>query len=972
MRAMLLTSGASFARYKVEASLGDGGMGHVYRAFDTQLHRRVALKLLNTPREDGAAAPQAAALLLREARAAAALNHANAVTVFEVGEHEGVPFMAMELIEGRPLRHLIGRSDVALVRRLRWLHGIANALAAAHAAGIVHLDVKPENVIVRDDDVAKVLDFGIARRRSFDPELAYPIRQDAERIHNLTGGGSIAGTPRYMAPEQIGRLDLDGRTDQFAWGVVAYELLTGRSPWPPGDDLYSLFAAIVRAPATQIHRLRAEVPEALSAIVTRAMAKMRDDRFPSMDALASSLATVIDELPAAGRGPQSGGSLRPFQPVSAAEAMTLRAEPNSATLGDATLEVASTGPASSQKSAPISLRPSTPAGRHDSEQISLPGLSSVKEAARRAMAGDGDRPSHPDAHGERETPPGPGDTSGAPITQRSGSVALRAKKRTARAIAGALAIAVAALGTWFAATRARGPVTLSACRDPAAHAFSAGSRALRSGDWEEARKKLNEAATLDPECAQAHARLVVIGYWTDQPSKTRESMRRALELKDRLSARDQALLGCYKHVLWATPPDDRAFATCVEKLSEDAPKDAELAYIASDFAASPARQRELAQRALDIDPEYSDAWQGLAVAFQREDREIDALDALDKCMSRATTSVDCLAQRALVLRNMGRCVDLEKTARDWIARSPEAIGAHYTLGVALASVAQPRAVVEEALAPRWARLKGTEGARNEPLERAALAVLGGDFATAQALVGQVDALAKAGPDIEPRVDAALWLLDLGLETGDLDAMGNLALDLWSRKTAWDPGARRVGFNMRVLQLDPVLLRVLRLTKGLPKAEWEAARARWMADMKASGALGEEAIWMLGQALQAETPDEAAEAMKTMPASILGSKTWTTKLPGLLTFAHAGRALLLAGRVDEALGLLRRATASCAALDEPMLHTHAHAWLADALAKKGDKAGACAALAVVTKRWNPVNSRTARAAADEAKALGCGP
>src|SRR4051812_14499325 len=129
MRPMLLTSGASFARYKVEASLGDGGMGHVYKAFDTQLHRRVALKLLNTPREDQGQVPQAAALLLREARAAAALNHANAVTVFEVGEHDGVPFMAMELIDGRPLRHLIGRPDIVLVRRLRWLLGIANALA---------------------------------------------------------------------------------------------------------------------------------------------------------------------------------------------------------------------------------------------------------------------------------------------------------------------------------------------------------------------------------------------------------------------------------------------------------------------------------------------------------------------------------------------------------------------------------------------------------------------------------------------------------------------------------------------------------------------------------------------------------------------------------------------------------------------------------------------------------------------------
>jgi serine/threonine-protein kinase len=969
---MLLTSGASFARYKVEASLGDGGMGHVYKAFDTQLHRRVALKLLNTPHEDGGPIAQAAALLLREARAAAALNHPHAVTVFEVGEHDGVPFMAMELIDGRPLRHLIGRTDISLLRRLRWLLGIANALAAAHAAGIVHLDVKPENVIVRDDDVAKVLDFGIARRRSFDPELAYPIRQDAERIHNLTGGGSIAGTPRYMAPEQIGRLDLDGRTDQFAWGVVAYELLTGRSPWPAGDDLYSLFAAIVRTPATPIHRLRGEVPEALSNVVTRAMSKMRDDRFPSMAMLAAALQTVMDELPAAARGPMSAGSLRPFQPASAAEARTLRAEQSDATLGDATLEVASTGPKGDLRSTPLSLRPSSPAGRNDSEQISLPGLSSVKDAARRAMSGEGDTAPLPGAHADRETP-APGSGSGAPITQRSGTVALRPAARSFRATAGVLALALVGVGTWFAATHARGPVAppvppnAPACNEAATQAYASGSRALRSGNWNEAHKGFTAATFVDPECAPAYARLVVIGYWMDQPSKTRDAMRRALELRGRLSTRDQGLLECYEHVLWSTPPDGRAFATCVEKLSNDAPKDAELAYIASDFAATPARQRELAQRALDIDPEYSDAWQGLAVAFESEDNEVAALETLDSCVSHVTTSGDCFSQRALLVRRMGRCEDLESTARGWIARSPDEDGPYYTLGVALAARGQPRAAVEEALAPRWARLKGTEV---ELLDRAALAVLAGDFASAAALARDLETLAKSSPDVEPRVDAALRRLELGIETDQLEETGKLAEDLWSRKNAWDLGARRVGFNMRVLELDPVLLRVLRLTKRLPDSEWSPARARWIADKKAAGALSEEALWVLGQALQAETPEEATEAMKTMPPSILTTLTWTTKVPGLLTYAYAGRALLLAGRTDDALRLLRRAAASCSALDEPMLHTRAHAWLAEALEKKGDKPGACAALAVVTKRWDPNLSRTARLAADKAKSLAC--
>jgi len=989
---MQLASGASFARYKVEGSLGDGGMGHVYRAFDTQLHRRVALKLLNVGGDASNKASPAAELLLREARAAAALNHANAVTVFEVGEHEGVPFMAMELVEGRSLRGWIGRPGVPMGRKLGWLFGVASALAAAHAAGIVHLDVKPENVIIREDDVAKVLDFGIARRRSFDPELTYPERGDAEKIHNLTGGGAIAGTPRYMAPEQIGRLAPDGRTDQFAWGVVAYEVLTGRNPWPQGDDLYGLFYAIVHEGVPPLRRVRDDVPEAVSAIVARAMSKLRDERFPSMREVCAALGAAMESVQASARVSWSNlPSARSGHASS--EAPTLRPNRTDETLGDdstsdATLEIASTGPAEGV-SRPISLpaivRSDTQ--RSNEDALSLPGLSkNARDAAAAAIAAGSPFGSTMD---ERPTsPPAEGSSTGQK-TQRSGDVALpameatRPRSKVTQAIAGAVVLAATVIGTWIVAARppaaqsGEAPPTSATtdgpgCNASAMQAYASGARALRSGDWEQARKSFTDATTADPECAAAHARLVVMGYWMDQPSKTRESMRRALELKARLPERDQALLKCYEHVLWSTPPDDRAFASCLSELSEKDPKDAELAYIASDFAKDPGRQRELAQRALDIDPEYSDAWQGLAVALEREDNEAGALEALDKCVAHVTTSVDCLGQRALVLRHMGRCTDLEATGRKWIARTPEAVGAHYTLGAALASEGRPRAVVEEAFAPRWARLRGTDGARNEPLERASLAALWGDFAGAEEQVRAMEALAKDGTDVEPRVDAALWRIDLALETGKIEDVGALASDLWNRKAAWDPGARRIGFNVKVVAFEPTLLHAMRHTKRMSEAEWSAARSRWIEDARAAGTLDAEAVWVLAYAMQTETPAEAAEAVKAMPPSILTTMRWTTKLPGQLLFAHAGRVLLLAGRVDEALRLLRRAASSCMALEEPMLHTQAQAWLAEALEKKGDKAGACERLAVITGRWPAATSRTARLAADKIKALGCIP
>jgi eukaryotic-like serine/threonine-protein kinase len=845
---MRLDEGALFARYKVEASLGGGGMGHVYRAFDTQLQRRVALKILHAETVGSADSVAAAALILREARAAAALNHVNAVTVFEIGEHRGVPFMAMELVLGHPLRQLIGRRDIPLARRLRWLTGIADALAAAHAAGIVHLDVKPENVIVRDDDVAKVLDFGIARRRSFDPDVLIRTPTDVDRLHSLThGSGSIVGTPRYMAPEQVGRAELDGRTDQFAWGVVAYELLTGHSPWPAGDDLYALFASIVRDTPSALRAKNPDVPAAVAAVVERAMAKLPSERHASMADVSAALAEAggdIQTMPVAAPSWASRGSA---PPLSTSEAITLQADPNAATVDVASMDL----------SPRMSEIPS-------SRLLSLP------------------------------MPQDPG------VTQRSGDVApppLRPKVRRSAGVAGVLAtVALLVAGLWVASSRAPlagADADTPQCTAKAQSAYAAGSRAQRNGNWDQARKSFQEAAAQDPECAPAHARLVVIGYWTDPASKTRESLRRALDLRDRLSDRDGALLHCYEAVLWSTPPDERGFAACLDRLSEERPRDAELAYIASDFAPVPARMRELAQRALDIDPQYSDAWQGLAAALVLEENEPAALAALDQCVARVTTSLDCLAQRAALLRRLGRCVDLEATGRKWIARSPEATGAHYTLAAALAAEGRPRVVVEEALATRWAQMKGSADAGNEHVERAALAALFGDLAAAEKHARDLEALAKGAPDVEPRIEAALWLLDLGLETGSLDATGHFASDLWSRKVAWDTGTRYVSYNAKAPLFEPQLLRVLRLTGRMPAAEVTAARARWIDEAKRSGALAEEGRWVLGHALLAETPEEAADAVRAMPPSICAGTSWTAKLPGLLTYAFAGRALLLA-------------------------------------------------------------------------------
>ena len=282
----MLKAGDRLDRYTVESVLGEGGMGTVYRAHDERLDRHVALKVVR--RDDtGDPGADAIARLVREARAAAKLDHPNAVSIFDLGAADGIAFIAMELVSGKNLRALVGDRSVALAERLRWLVDAGRALSAAHRAGLVHRDVKPENVMVRSDGMVKVLDFGIARRSAAPIDPSAPTEKGA--LMTLTAAGVPVGTPLYMAPEQIRGEPVDGRTDQFAWGVLAYELLTGSVPWSPKHEPLALAAAIVTETPRDISKSHPDVPEEIDRIVAKALSKAPADRFGSMDDLVAAL-----------------------------------------------------------------------------------------------------------------------------------------------------------------------------------------------------------------------------------------------------------------------------------------------------------------------------------------------------------------------------------------------------------------------------------------------------------------------------------------------------------------------------------------------------------------------------------------------------------------------------------------------------------------------------------------------------------
>ncbi len=908
----MMNRGDKLAHYTIESLLGSGGMGAVYLAVDSRLHRRVALKvMLETDKPEDL--KESAARLLREARAAASLTHPNVVGVFDVGEIDGRVYLAMEYVVGKTLRDLMRDTSIPWQRRLRWLVDVARALAAAHRDGLVHRDIKPENVMVRDDGLVKVLDFGIARRTAAPVDPTGKTEQ--AQLGTLTGKGLVVGTPMYMAPEQLKGGDPDTRTDQFAWGVMSYEVLSGERPWPEKSDLLAAVATILTEDPKSLRKYAPELPPAVEATVARSLARNPDDRFESME----DVAELLEPL-AVRSGPtmeSSRATARAGGRISARELPKDDAKADRAPEGE----------------------------RKSTKQVMV-------------TAKSPEHPLAPKPQPKRQRKRWPF-IAGAVVSALGFGVYYKYFKKPV------VVVPIVTSASTAPTTASSAPIVLTENAEALA-AYQEGVQQWRDGSARRSRTNLERAVQFDPGFAAAQLELAVQHLIAREEAHAQERYHKAYSHRDRLIPRDLELLNALDPLARATadlPTAETRLIASAAKMKKEPVFEYLLGYVRemrSDYETARADY----ERAIARDPSYMPALLAKGHVLLQLGNPDAALEAYGKCVRASSAAAICLEERLHLLRDRGECEAMEQDARAWQAVEPDAYEPSYWVAAALMARGAPIQSVEVALRHQWDALPKDERAANEAEDRANVALAQGDFVTAERATKDWDA-AITKPEVNQHSGPQQQLAYIAYETDDKQKAASIADNFMKVVPAYTPAP--FGDDPTIWAAE-YLFRAGRITKD----ELEKRRNEWFKEREANRTQQDNLRlapfrWALVYAGFAENIDEAKDALSKMEQySPLPPDSRRTMRFDLAL----GKAYALAGKNEEALSPLRAVTGACIHLGSPIEQTRAFYFLGMALENKGDLDGARKAYQTVVDRWGAAKpkSRTAEDAKKRLKQL----
>ncbi|WP_437678326.1 protein kinase domain-containing protein [Sorangium sp. So ce131] len=947
-------------KYRVLSVVGAGGFGVVYRGVHEGFGAAIAIKCLRLPAELSPAAQDdlvrqlrgEGRLLLQLSRLSSAIVQALDIGAFTAASGAKVPYLVLEWLDGDTLashlRRLRAGGGGALSRReaIALLDPAARALAVAHAQRIAHRDIKPENLFLAEAGgrrSLKVLDFGIAK------VLLEPL-SPTEALAATTAGTPVL-TPRYGAPEQFDRrFGATGPwTDVFALALVFVELVTGR-PALEGDSVAALYSAAVDPHRRPTLRGRgAAAPEPVERVLLRALGVAPRERYPDAGAFWDALLAAEGVSPgaqAAATTAEHQGGAAAFRPPA----------------GAAALEPTVPGPVD----APARGRDAAPGRYPDPVQAYSARPIGAGSGPAQASSGPGSTPAS-----------APAATAATGPTRPAGALPWGAIAGLAAALAVGSGVAIA-LRRWDKAATTAPPVPTAIAAptgDPAAPRpvsnvpeaatlYREALQAFRDGAPDVADRTMARAVAADRALSAGHLRLALWRF-RQRPIEAREEFQLALRHRAALDARDAALLDAAEAYV-RQPSDAAAWERRLDAAIARFPADPELlVYLGN------ARHARLGfdaaieayDRAIAADRGYVVAWVHKGESLGMKGDVAAELEAYRDCAETAPGATLCLSNRVRLLARQGDCKGVEEDARRWMSIDPGAASAARHLALALQARSAPRESVLLALQQSWTLEVERDRRWKELRDRAAIAALDGDFEQAVQLARDWQREVAGRTEQEVHASPALELARLYREMGMPREAGRVADDFLHRMSAWHEPATTGDWTIAFL---PYSYHAASMTKAAfdeARAAWIArVQSKWRAGAQAQQAEPRWAFWAEAHAAAVETPEEAAEALRAIPADQpLPPERWRW----LSLDLTIGKVYALSGKAGEAIAPLRRVARSCVALFEPFTMVQAHRYLGQALEASGDTAGAAEAYGAVVARWGRARPRSITA--DEARA-----